>query len=67
MNAQPILKVVIHGASGRMGQALLRLAAQMPDIDVVAAVARRAPSQRVIDGVPHTNPPPRMVRDALLR
>ena len=44
MNAQPILKVVIHGASGRMGQALLRLAAQMPDIDVVAAVARRAPS-----------------------
>lgn len=53
MNAQPILKVVIHGASGRMGQALLRLAAQMPDIDVVAAVARRAPSQRVIDGVPH--------------
>lgn len=47
------LNIVIHGASGRMGQALLRLAADMPDLQVVAAVARRAPSQRVIDGVPH--------------
>ena len=47
------LNIVIHGASGRMGQALLRLAAEAPDLNVVAAVARRAPSQRVIDGVPH--------------
>lgn len=36
-----------------MGQALLRLAAEAADLNVVAAVARRAPSQRVIDGVPH--------------
>ena len=36
-----------------MGQALLRLAAEAPDLNVVAAVARRAPTQRVIEGVPH--------------
>lgn len=47
------LKIIIHGASGRMGQALLRLAPEAGDLQVVAAVARRAPSQRVVDGVPH--------------
>ncbi|WP_430543197.1 4-hydroxy-tetrahydrodipicolinate reductase, partial [Xanthomonas sacchari] len=47
------LRVLIHGASGRMGQALLRLAAQDPALQVVAAVVRRAPAQRVIDGVPY--------------
>ena len=36
-----------------MGQALLRLAGEAGDLNVVAAVARRAPAQRVIDGVPH--------------
>jgi 4-hydroxy-tetrahydrodipicolinate reductase len=36
------LRVVIHGASGRMGQALLRLAADDERLEVVAAVARRA-------------------------
>ncbi len=47
------LKVLIHGASGRMGQALLRLAAASPEqYQVVAAVAGRAPTQRVVDGVP---------------
>ncbi|MBB6064669.1 4-hydroxy-tetrahydrodipicolinate reductase [Pseudoxanthomonas broegbernensis] len=36
-----------------MGQALLRLAAEAPDAwQVVAAVTRRAPAQRVADGVP---------------
>lgn len=36
-----------------MGQALLRLAADDPSLAVVAAVVRRAPAQRVIDGIPH--------------
>ena len=36
-----------------MGQALLRLAADDPSLQVVAAVLRKAPAQRVIDGVPH--------------
>ncbi|WP_313248561.1 4-hydroxy-tetrahydrodipicolinate reductase [Stenotrophomonas acidaminiphila] len=52
MNQTP-LRLLIHGASGRMGQALLRLAADDPALQVVAAVLRKAPAQRVIDGVPH--------------
>jgi 4-hydroxy-tetrahydrodipicolinate reductase len=47
-------RLLIHGASGRMGQSLLRLAAEQPDrYQVVAAVTRRTPSPRVVDGVPH--------------
>lgn len=34
--------VAIHGASGRMGQALVRLAAARDDIDVVAAIVRES-------------------------
>jgi 4-hydroxy-tetrahydrodipicolinate reductase len=46
------IRLLIHGASGRMGQALLRLGAQVPgDFAVVGAVSRK-PAQRVIDGVP---------------
>ena len=41
----------MHGANGRMGQALLRLAADRGDVEVVAAVARTV-EQRVIDGIP---------------
>ncbi len=52
MNASPI-RLLIHGASGRMGQALLRLAAAQADVlTVAAAVTRKPPAQRVIDGVP---------------
>lgn len=40
-------RVLVHGASGRMGQALLRLAAARTDLRVVAAAARRRP-----DGLP---------------
>jgi 4-hydroxy-tetrahydrodipicolinate reductase len=36
-----------------MGQALLRLAAERDDLQVVAAVTGRSPAQRVVDGVPH--------------
>lgn len=39
MTDQP-LRLLIHGASGRMGSALLRLAAEAPDLRVVAAVSR---------------------------
>lgn len=52
MNNSP-LRLLIHGASGRMGQALLRLAAERDDLQVVAAITRRSPAQRVVEGVPH--------------
>ncbi|MBJ6977808.1 MULTISPECIES: 4-hydroxy-tetrahydrodipicolinate reductase [unclassified Luteimonas] len=46
------VKLLIHGASGRMGRALLRLCADgVVACTVVAAVSRR-PAQRVVDGVP---------------
>jgi len=44
-------RILIHGASGRMGQALLRLAAEREDLQIAAAVARTV-GQRVIEGVP---------------
>jgi 4-hydroxy-tetrahydrodipicolinate reductase len=46
-------RLLIHGATGRMGQALLRLAGEQEEVEIVAAVARSRPAQRVIDGVPH--------------
>ncbi|MGY1409249.1 MULTISPECIES: 4-hydroxy-tetrahydrodipicolinate reductase [unclassified Luteimonas] len=46
------VRLLIHGASGRMGQALLRLAADLPNLQVVAAVQRRI-GQRVVEGVPY--------------
>lgn len=52
MNNTPI-RLLIHGASGRMGQALLRLAAEDSSLQVVAAVVRKPPAQRVVDGIPH--------------
>lgn len=50
---KPPIRLLIHGASGRMGQTLLRLASERRDLIVVAAVAGSAPTQRVIDGVPY--------------
>src|SRR5689334_20296485 len=44
-------RILIHGASGRMGQALLRLAVERSDVEVVAAVSRKVES-RAIDGIP---------------
>ena len=46
------LRLLIHGASGRMGQALLRLCAEAPGRVTVAGAVSRKPQQRVIDGVP---------------
>lgn len=48
------LRILVHGASGRMGQAVLRLATEAPQtFQVVAAASGRMPAQRVVDGVPH--------------
>ena len=46
------LRLLVHGASGRMGQALLRLGQELPGIRVVAGVSGSKPGQRVVDGVP---------------
>ena len=46
-------RILVHGASGRMGQALLRLASERDDVVIVAAVQRSQPAQRVVDGVAH--------------
>jgi 4-hydroxy-tetrahydrodipicolinate reductase len=46
------LSLLIHGASGRMGQALLRLCAESPERFTVAGAVSRKPQQRVVDGVP---------------
>ena len=44
------VRILIHGASGRMGQALLQLAGERSDLEVVAAVSRKIES-RAIDGI----------------
>ena len=46
------LRLLVHGASGRMGKALLRLGAEQPGIRVVAGVCGGRPGQRVVDGIP---------------
>lgn len=45
------IRLLIHGASGRMGQALLRLCAEDERCRAEVAVSRKV-GQRVIDGVP---------------
>lgn len=52
MEKSPV-RLLIHGASGRMGQALLRLAAEDPALEIVAAVVRKPPAQRVVEGIPY--------------
>ena len=49
--SEPI-RLLIHGASGRMGEALLRLCAEQGGCQAVAAVTRKSPPQRVVEGVP---------------
>ncbi|MGH8072843.1 MAG: 4-hydroxy-tetrahydrodipicolinate reductase [Lysobacter sp.] len=48
----PPTRILIHGASGRMGQALSRLSGERDDVQLVAAVSRSKPAQRVVDGIP---------------
>ena len=51
MNDAPV-RILIHGANGRMGRALLRLAGEEGvRLEVVGAVSRTV-NQRVVDGVP---------------
>ncbi|MEO6364569.1 MAG: 4-hydroxy-tetrahydrodipicolinate reductase [Luteimonas sp.] len=47
----PQTRLLVHGASGRMGQALLRLCAEGTECRVSGSVARKV-GQRVIDGIP---------------
>lgn len=51
--SSPSTRLLIHGATGRMGRSLLRLHAEgaVAGCEVVAAVSRR-PAQRVVDGIP---------------
>lgn len=49
--SQTSTRLLIHGANGRMGQALQRLADQAGGCSVVAAVSRKV-GPRVIDGIP---------------
>jgi 4-hydroxy-tetrahydrodipicolinate reductase len=51
MPRQSPCRLLIHGASGRIGQILLRLAAERDDLQVAAAISQKV-GQRVIDGVP---------------
>ena len=50
-DADQAIRVLVHGATGRMGQAVLRLATAQPAYRLVGAVSQRV-SQRVIDGIP---------------
>lgn len=45
------IRLLVHGANGRMGQALQRLCRESADCEVVAAVSRKLAS-RVVDGIP---------------
>ena len=45
------IRILIHGASGRMGQALLRLASEQPTLQVVGAVAREPERLPTLPGV----------------
>lgn len=46
------IRLLVHGASGRMGRVLLRLAAADPAVTIVAAVVR-TPGVGAFEGVPH--------------
>src|SRR5688500_10288451 len=52
MDDTDALRLLVHGASGRMGQALMRLGPEYPGVRVVAGVSGSKPDQRVLDGVP---------------
>ncbi|MDQ3159435.1 MAG: 4-hydroxy-tetrahydrodipicolinate reductase, partial [Pseudomonadota bacterium] len=48
------LRILIHGANGRMGQSLLRLASDDRLVHIVGAVSRRVDA-RVVNGIPRFN------------
>lgn len=52
MTGTEAIRLLVHGASGRMGQALMRLGPELPGCRVVAGVSGGRPGQRVVDGIP---------------
>lgn len=46
------LKILVHGASGRMGRAVLRLAGERPGLQVVAAISRSGEPLAEAPGLP---------------
>lgn len=52
MGNDDVIRLLVHGSSGRMGQALMRLGSQLPGCAIVAGVSGGRPGQRVVDGVP---------------
>ncbi|MCM2355953.1 MAG: 4-hydroxy-tetrahydrodipicolinate reductase, partial [Arenimonas sp.] len=51
MNLSP-LRILVHGASGRMGRALLRLAPERSDLVLVAAATRAGAPLPEAPGLP---------------
>ena len=46
------IRLLIHGANGRMGRAVRRIAAEDARFAIVAIVSRATPEVRVVDGIP---------------
>ena len=46
------IRLLIHGANGRMGRAVRRIAAEDARFAIVAVVSRATPEVRVVDGIP---------------
>ncbi len=46
------LRLLVHGANGRMGRAVRRIAAEDPRFAIVGVVSRSTPEARVVDGIP---------------
>lgn len=59
-----MLRVLIHGASGRVGQALIRLCVQDPAFEIAAAIVRNIPATNAAAGcrIPYFTPD---MRDAI--
>lgn len=46
------LRLLVHGANGRMGRAVRRIAAEDARFAIVGVVSRSTPEARVVDGIP---------------
>ncbi|MBW8824208.1 MAG: 4-hydroxy-tetrahydrodipicolinate reductase [Xanthomonadales bacterium] len=46
------IRLLIHGANGRMGRAVRRIAAEDARFTIVGVVSRSTPEARVVDGIP---------------
>ncbi|MBS0216556.1 MAG: 4-hydroxy-tetrahydrodipicolinate reductase [Proteobacteria bacterium] len=47
------IRLLIHGANGRMGRAVRRIAAEDARFEIAGVVSRSTPETRVVDGVPY--------------